>query len=151
MMNLISQYIQTVDTIYQTGETTEHSFRGALETLLNSFLPKPKKNSVPIKIITAPKRKEYGAPDFELRKGDTIISFIETKDLFDKDLRGENNKAHKEQFDRYKKAINTIAFTDYLEFVLYEKGEETLSAKLAERKDGHIVGHLKKRVYSLLQ
>lgn len=36
-MNLISQYIQTVDTIYQTGETTEHSFRGALETLLNSF------------------------------------------------------------------------------------------------------------------
>lgn len=26
MMNLISQYIQTVDTIYQTGETTEHSF-----------------------------------------------------------------------------------------------------------------------------
>ncbi len=35
MMNLISQYIQTVDTIYQTGETTEHSFRGALETLLN--------------------------------------------------------------------------------------------------------------------
>lgn len=138
-MNLISQYIQTVDTIYQTGETTEHSFRGALETLLNSFLPKPKRNSVPIHIINEPKRKEYGAPDFELRKGDTIISFIETKDLFDKDLRGENNKVHKEQFDRYKKAINTIAFTDYLEFVLYEKGEETLSAKIAEQKDGHIV------------
>ena len=38
-----------------------------------------------------------------------------------------------------KKAINTIAFTDYLEFVLYEKGEETLSAKIADRKDGHIV------------
>lgn len=44
-MNLISQYIQTVDTIYQTDETTEHSFRGALETLLNSFLPKPKKTA----------------------------------------------------------------------------------------------------------
>ena len=139
MINSISQYIQSVDTIYQTGETTEHSFRGALETLLNSFLPKPKRNSVPIHIINEPKRKEYGAPDFELRKGDTIISFIETKDLFDKDLRGENDKAHKEQFDRYKKAINTIAFTDYLEFVLYEKGVETLSAKIAERKDGHIV------------
>ena len=120
MTNSISQYIHAVDTIYQTGETTEHSFRGVLETLLNTFLPKPKKNSVPIQVINEPKRKEYGAPDFELRKGDTIISFIETKDLFDKDLRGENNKAHKEQFDRYKKAINTIAFTDYLEFVLYE-------------------------------
>ena len=113
MINSISLYIQAVDTIYQTGETTEHSFRGALETLLNTFLPKPPKNSVPIQIINEPKRKEYGAPDFELRKGETIISFIETKDLFDKDLRGENDKAHKEQFDRYKKAINTIAFTDY--------------------------------------
>ena len=78
-MNLISQYIQTVDTIYQTDETTEHSFRGALETLLNSFLPKPKKNSVPIKIINEPKRKEYGAPDFELRKEDTIISLLKQK------------------------------------------------------------------------
>lgn len=139
MINSTSQYIQAVDTIYQTGETTEHSFRGVLETLLNTFLPKLKKNSVPVQIINEPKRKEYGAPDFELRKGDAIISFIETKDLFDKDLRGENDKAHKEQFDRYKKAINTIAFTDYLEFVLYEKGEETLSAKIAERIDGHIV------------
>ena len=111
MINSISKYIQTVDTIYQTDETTEHSFRGALETLLNSFLPKPKKNSVPIKIINEPKRKEYGAPDFELRKGDTIISFIETKDLFDKDLRGENNKAHKEQFDRYLKSATIIQYT----------------------------------------
>lgn len=48
MINSISQYVQTVDKIYQTGETTEHSFRGALETLLNTFLPKPKKNSIPI-------------------------------------------------------------------------------------------------------
>ena len=48
-MNLISQYIQTIDTIYQTGETTEHSFRGVLETLLNTFLPKPKKNGSPDK------------------------------------------------------------------------------------------------------
>ena len=75
MINSISQYVQTVDKIYQTGETTEHSFRGALETLLNTFLPKPKKNSIPIQVINEPKRKEYGAPDFELRKGDTIISF----------------------------------------------------------------------------
>lgn len=43
MTNSISLYIQAVDTIYQTGETTEHSFRGVLETLLNTFLPKPKK------------------------------------------------------------------------------------------------------------
>ncbi len=139
MTNLINQYIQAIDAIYQTDETTEHSFRGTLETFLKLLLPKSKKNAAAIQVINEPKRKEYGAPDFELRKGDAIISFVETKDLFDKDLRGENDKAHKEQFDRYKKAINTIAFTDYLEFVLYEKGVETLSAKIAERQEGHIV------------
>ncbi len=139
MKKLIEQYIQDIDSIYQTGETTEHSFRGTLETLLKSLLPKPKKNADIVQIINEPKRKEYGAPDFELRKDDAIISFVETKDLFDKDLRGEKDKIHKEQFDRYKKAINTIAFTDYLEFVLYENGTETLSAKIAERQDGHIV------------
>lgn len=135
----IIQYITSVNDIYQTGETTEHSFRGSLETLLKSMLPKSKKNQTPINVINEPKRKEYGAPDFELRKGDVIISFIETKDLFDKDLRGQNDKVHKEQFDRYKKAINTIAFTDYLEFVLYEKGEEILSARIAELQGNNIV------------
>ena len=135
----ITQYITSVNDIYQTDETTEHSFRGSLETLLKSMLPKSKKNQTPINVINEPKRKEYGAPDFELRKGDVIISFIETKDLFDKDLRGQNDKVHKEQFDRYKKAINTIAFTDYLEFVLYEKGEEILSARIAELQGNNIV------------
>lgn len=135
----IIQYITSVNDIYQTDETTEHSFRGSLETLLKSMLPKSKKNQTPINVINEPKRKEYGAPDFELRKGDVIISFIETKDLFDKDLRGQNDKVHKEQFDRYKKAINTIAFTDYLEFVMYEKGEEILSARIAELQGNNIV------------
>lgn len=135
----IIQYITSVNDIYQTGETTEHSFRGSLETLLKSMLPKSKKNQTPINVINEPKRKEYGAPDLELRKGDVIISFIETKDLFDKDLRGQNDKVHKEQFDRYKKAINTIAFTDYLEFVLYEKGAEILSARIAELQGNNIV------------
>lgn len=135
----IINYIESVNTIYQTGETTEHSFRGSLEVLVKSMLPKGKKNDTPINVINEPKRKEYGAPDFELRKGEVIISFIETKDLFDKDLRGQNDKAHKEQFDRYKKAINTIVFTDYLDFVLFEKGEERLSAHIAELRDNNIV------------
>ena len=82
----IINYIESVNTIYQTGETTEHSFRGSLEVLVKSMLPKAKKNDTPINVINEPKRKEYGAPDFELRKGEVIISFIETKDLFDKDL-----------------------------------------------------------------
>lgn len=139
MNTLLSLYVESVNNIFQTGETTEHSFRGSLENLLKAVLPQNKKNQPVIQIINEPKRKAYGAPDFEIRKGDVIISFLETKDLFDKDLRGIDDKKHKEQFDRYKKAINTIAFTDYLEFVLFEKGEEILSARIAEHIDGKIV------------
>lgn len=139
MNSYLQSYIDSINSIYKTGETTEHSFRGSLETLLRFMLPKVKNNQAPTNVINEPKRKDYGAPDFELRKGDTIISFIETKDLFDKDLRGLNDKAHKEQFDRYKKAINTIAFTDYLDFVLYEKGEEVLSAHIAELEGNDIL------------
>lgn len=136
---MVEHYINSVNSIFRTGETTEHSFRGALESLVRSFLPRPKKSMPSMQVINEPKRKYYGAPDFEIRRGDVIVSFIETKDLFDKDLRGQNDKKHKEQFDRYKKAINTIAFTDYLEFVLYENGEETLSACIGELRNKEIV------------
>lgn len=151
MNEIIINYVESVNTIYQTGETTEHSFRGSLEMLMKSLLPKAKKNDTPINVINEPKRKEYGAPDFELRKGDVIISFIETKDLFDRDLRGQCDKVHKEQFDRYKKAINTIAFTDYLDFVLFENGEETLSAHIAELQGENIVPVSAPQQYSNFQ
>lgn len=78
MINSISLYIQAVDTIYQTGETTEHSFRGALETLLNTFCLSPQ-NSVPIQIINEPKRKEYGAPDLSCVKGRLLSHLLKQK------------------------------------------------------------------------
>lgn len=136
---IIQNYIDSVKAIYSTGETTEHSFRGALEVLLKAMFPKKGHDKQKICVINEPKRKTYGAPDFEFRKGDVIISFIETKDINDKDLRGRNEKGHKEQFDRYKNAINTIAFTDYLEFVLFENGEEVLSSRIGEIKNSEII------------
>lgn len=139
MKNILEKYVESINSIFETGETTEHSFRGDLVTLLKTLRPKSIKNKQEIEIINEAKRKTYGAPDLEIRKGDVIISFIETKDIDDKDLRGTNEKSHKEQFDRYKKAIETIAFTDYLEFVLFEKGKETISARIARRAGDNIV------------
>ena len=139
MKNLIKEYVESINSIFETGKTTEHSFRGDLVTLLKSLRPKSIKNKQEIEVINEAKRKTYGAPDVEIRKGDVIISFIETKDIDDKDLRGTNERSHKEQFDRYKKAIDTIAFTDYLEFVLFEKGKETISTRIAKRVGNNIV------------
>lgn len=136
----ISTYIDSINAVNQTGETTEHSFRGALETLLRTILNDGiKKDKDKTYVINEPKRKSYGAPDFEFRRGDVPISFLETKNLGDKDLTGTNDKLHKKQFDRYKRAITTIAFTDYLTFHLYENDEVTLSATIGEITDNNII------------
>lgn len=144
MNDIFSTYIANIDKSYSTGESTEHSFRGDFcmlcKSILNASVNTKKSNqSETYQIINEPKRKEYGAPDYVVLKGDTAIAFIEAKNIGDSDLRGENDKKHKEQFDRYKKAISTIAFTDYMTIILYENGEETMSATIAKIENGHIV------------
>lgn len=146
MEEQIQLYINRISKIFSTKEATEHSYRGEFKTLCEGVL-----NGTPscsacnigeterYTLVNEPRRKCYGAPDYELLKGDTAIAFIEAKNIGDSDLRGANARKHKEQFDRYKKAISTIAFTDYLSIVLYENGEETLSACLGKVKDGNIV------------
>ena len=111
---IITKYIATLNSKLATGEATENTYRVALETMLQEILSTRKKDAQ-ISIINEPKRKEFGAPDFELRQGLRIISFIETKDISDTDLRGSRKSMNKQQFDRYKAAISTIAFTNYRE------------------------------------
>ena len=143
MNNVFSTYITNIDKSYSTGESTEHSFRGHFcilcESILNDSANTKTSLSETYQILNEPKRKEYGAPDYAVMKGDTTIAFIEAKNIGDTDLRGENDKKHKEQFDKYKKAISTIAFTDYMTIILYENGEEKMSATIAKIVDGHIV------------
>ena len=37
----------------------------------------------------------------------------------------EGKGRNQEQFDRYKKAMNHVVFTDYLRFLFYESGNDT--------------------------
>ena len=124
MNSNITTYIEELNIVYQTQLATEATYRGILQNLIKALLPK-------VSIIHEPKRSAYGVPDYKILKNDIAISFIETKNLNDKDLKGEKEKLHKEQFDRYKSALNTIVFTDYLTFHLYENGELTSSANIA--------------------
>jgi len=118
----IEEYVAQINHDYESKDTTEHSFRGKLQNLLLKMLNEGVKDANKVDVINEPKRKVYGAPDFEFRKNDVAIAFLETKDIGDSDVRGI--KKHKEQFDRYKMAVNNIAFTNYLCFVLYENGED---------------------------
>ena len=136
----IETYIECVNSYFVTNVATEHSYREPLQHLLKQILNRGvKKDQDKVIVINEATRKDYGAPDFEFRKNNVAISFMETKKIGDSDLLGENDKQHKEQFDRYKNAVNMIAFTDYLSFYLYENGQRTISATIAKIEQGQIV------------
>jgi predicted helicase len=131
----ISQYIDNLNQRYKLGNATEHTFRGDLQTLIESLVPS-------IQATNEPKRQSCGAPDYILTKKDISsqqngipIGFIEAKDIGDKDLAGIKKTGNKEQFDRYKASLNNLFFTDYLDFHLYRDGQIVTSVKIAELVD----------------
>ena len=129
----LKEYISTVNQKYRAGNATEHSYRGALEQLIQTLLPK-------LRIVNEPKRVKCGAPDYiASRKDGMPVFYIEAKDIGDNDLDGRNPHGHKEQFTRYKQALDYIIFTDYLDFHLYEHGEFIDSVRIAEVKGDKIV------------
>ena len=128
----IEQYIHNINKRYQLGNATEHTFRGDLQTLIESIVPT-------IRATNEPKRQTCGAPDYILTKNDTSsrtsgipVGFIEAKDVGDKDLLGVKKTGNKEQFDRYKASLNNLIFTDYLDFHLYIDGVFITKITIAE-------------------
>ena len=122
MTEHISTYIKEINQLYQTGLTTEHSFRPALQRLLQ--------DCTGCIVINEQSHIDCGAPDLTLLSKQQPIAYIEAKDLEDGDLDGR--KKNKKQFERYKASLDTIVFTDYLDFHLYEHGEWQQSIRLAE-------------------
>ena len=122
MNTFIADYIKEINQLFQTHLTTEHSFRPALQRLLQACTE--------CTVINEQSHIDCGAPDLTLLRKGMAIAYIEAKDLEDGDLDGR--KKNKEQFDRYKASLDTIIFTDYLDFHLYEHGEWQQSVRLAE-------------------
>ena len=122
----VEDYICEVARLAKSGITTEHTFRGALAMLLDALAPN-------LKAFNEPKRTECGAPDYIVQdKTGLGVFYVEAKDLGDDDLGGKKRTGHKEQFDRYKAALDTIIFTDYLDFHLYRHGEFISSVKIGD-------------------
>ncbi len=141
MNEFISTYIKEINQLYQTGLTTEHSFRPALQRLL--------RDCTGCTVINEQSHIDCGAPDLTLLSKQLPIAYIEAKDLEDGDLDGR--KKNKEQFDRYKASLDTIIFTDYLDFHLYEHGEWQQSVRLAEIQGNKIRLSDAERFVSLME
>ncbi len=122
----VTEYVSEVSRLAKTGKATEHTFRGALAALIDTLAPG-------LKAVNEPKRTDCGAPDYIVQdKTGLGVFYVEAKDLGDDDLDGKKRTGHKEQFDRYKAALDTIIFTDYLDFRLYRHGQSVGSVRIAD-------------------
>jgi type I restriction-modification system DNA methylase subunit len=124
----IDDYLQAIQKELGTGNTTEHTHRPALKTLMEALMHG-------VIATNEPGRIKCGAPDFVVTKGVTTIGYVEAKDI-DKSL-DEAEKS--EQLSRYRDSLSNLILTDYLEFRWYVDGEKRLSARLGTvTKDGKI-------------
>ncbi len=118
----LNEYIQSINARLAEGHTSEHTFRGDLEQLLRTQLPTYHITNEPSQIT------DCGNPDFLVTQGKIPIGYIEAKEI-GKDL---NAKLYKEQFTRYRKALDNLIITDYIWFQFYEHGELVTEIRLGE-------------------
>lgn len=111
----LHDYLDKLNRRFKLGNSTEHTFRGDLQYLIEDLIPH-------VSATNEPAGQKCGKPDYVLMKNDIPLGYIEAKDVGDKDLEGK--KFNKNQFDRYKSALNNLIFTDYLSFYFYRDGEK---------------------------
>jgi len=130
-MKDIAQYLKEVENHFASGIATEHTYRPALEKLVNSF-------DNQIKATNEPKRVKCGAPDFVINKSNIPTGYIEAKDIdksldiVEKDsLRKIPKTDNGKQLKRYREGLENLILTNYLEFRWYVKGEYRKTVTLA--------------------
>jgi len=127
----VSDYVNKVASRVKLGHSSEHTFRKDLEDLINNLVPEVMVTNEPSQVT------DCGNPDFLISKKEIPIGFIEAKDV-GKDL---NSKQYKEQFDRYKAALDNLIITDYLRFQFYVNGERIHEVCVGELVAGVVQAH----------
>ena len=128
----IQEYINSVNSRFQRGNATEHTYRGDLQQLLESLVSG-------IDVTNEPQRQACGAPDYVVSRKDIPLGFIEAKNINDNDLEGKKATGNKEQFERYRSALNNLVITDYLNFHFYDNGELMTKVCIGTVENGVIV------------
>lgn len=129
----ILDYLGEVKQKFDSSRATEHSYRPVLENYLK-YLYQNK-----IIITNEPKRQKCGSPDFILSKKlgnvEIPVGYIEAKDI-DKNL-DEIDKS--DQLLRYKKSLDNLILTDYLDFIFYKNGKQYERVKIAEIENKQLI------------
>lgn len=122
----INQYFDKINHRFQSGLSTEHSYRGDFQLLLESLCINTDVTNEPIRIAC-------GAPDYILtKKGHPTlpIGYIEAKDL--SETIKLDNVEKSEQLIRYKGSLNNLILTNYIDFYLYVDGEKVTKISIAK-------------------
>ena len=128
MSSPVKIYIASLQSAFARGDATEHTHRPALKTLLQS-------NVKGIEATNEPKSSEReNKPDYIVRKGASIIGFVEAKDI-GKDLKATLKTP---QLKRYLEALPNLIVTNYLDFAWFVGGEKRMSISLGEVNGKHI-------------
>jgi hypothetical protein len=124
----VDSYVKSIAARYASGITTEHSFRGDLQQLIEELSPG-------VLATNEPKRISCGAPDYVVTRKGIPVGYVEAKDI-EVALTGVTIK---EQLDRYREALDNLIFTDYLVFRLYLNGEFKTEVRVAAIEGGKVV------------
>ena len=127
----VANYVNKIAQRVKAGHTSEHTFRKDLEDLINHLMPEVMVTNEPSQVT------DCGNPDFLISNKEIPIGFIEAKDV-GKDL---GSKLYKEQFDRYKAALDNLIITDYLRFEFYVDGERVHEVCVGELVAGVVQSH----------
>ncbi|MCX6154765.1 MAG: N-6 DNA methylase [Candidatus Kapabacteria bacterium] len=124
---MFQSYFKAIQEKYLSdNESSEHTFRTALENLLKEFESQNSKRNLNIKHEPL-KQNDSGRPDFKVSTSQNLtIGLIETKKI------GEDLKKtlQSDQLTRYKQLSENIIVTDYLHFYLIKKGEPCFDSTL---------------------
>lgn len=124
----VQQYLEKINVRFKSGISTEHSYRGDLQILLESL-------ASGVQVTNEPTRIACGAPDYIITKKGIPVGYIEAKDL-GIDL---HSKTLKEQFDRYRSSLSNLIITDYLDFQLFIDGEFKTSVRIGRIEGNKVV------------
>ena len=135
-MSYFSNYLRALETGFFGGKATEHTYRPALEALIETIAPE-------IDAINEPGHVDCGAPDYAVYRksgaGNLVVGYIETKDIG----ASLDQVERSEQLQRYRSALPSLILTDYLEFRWYVDGELRRTARLAKSDRGNKLARLK--------
>lgn len=115
----LQAYLSEIEKDYKRGIATEHTYRGTLTHLLRAL-------DTTISATNEPKRIKCGAPDYLVERNHLTIGYIEAKDI---DISLDTIEKS-EQLGRYRRALDNLILTDYLEFRWYVQGEKRMTARL---------------------